>query len=185
MARARCFVIGGRRWYTSWGKWVRGWAIFFFLGGDSVYSSIVPASLCGDVHERRVYICELFEDGWIPDPCKVCLFLKIGILILVSAVPGYFPCAWKLVGQSLCSMLQRNIADRCHPRVAAESTRSRRRVKKLERPNLLVTTIRQGGRGAKAVGKYISVGGVAGARHHHAFHFGFTIFSLISEKTKF
>lgn len=48
--------------------------LFLFLGGDLVYSSIVLAPLCGDVHKRRVYICEILEeDGCFnPDPCKAC-----------------------------------------------------------------------------------------------------------------
>jgi hypothetical protein len=49
-------------------------------GGELVYSSIVLAPLCGDVHKGRVYICGLFEEGWIPnpdpDPCNVC-FLSL------------------------------------------------------------------------------------------------------------
>uniref|UniRef100_A0A0A9ANX2 Uncharacterized protein n=1 Tax=Arundo donax TaxID=35708 RepID=A0A0A9ANX2_ARUDO len=50
---------------------------YIFHGGDLVYSTTVLAPLCGNVHKRRVYICELFENGWIPDPCKVCLFLEV------------------------------------------------------------------------------------------------------------
>jgi hypothetical protein len=53
---------------------------FLIFGGDLVYSSIVLAPLCGDVHKGRVYTCGLFEEGWIPDPgpcpCKVC-FLNL------------------------------------------------------------------------------------------------------------
>jgi len=94
--------VGG--WYTSWGNGQEGGHFFFTVGGDLVYSSIVLAPLCGDVHKGRVYICGLFEEGWIPnpdpDPCKVCsldlemekvccLFLEMELMILL----GIFPCA--------------------------------------------------------------------------------------------
>ena len=86
------------------GRRVGYFLIFFTVGGDLVYSSIVLAPLCGDVHKGRVYICGLFEEGWIPnpdpDPCKVCffnlemekvccLFLEMELMILL----GIFPCA--------------------------------------------------------------------------------------------
>lgn len=52
--------------------------LFFSLVVTWYTSSIVLAPLCGDVHKRRVYICEfLEEDGYL-------------ILILARFVP-YFP----------------------------------------------------------------------------------------------
>lgn len=57
MVRVRCFVIGVGGWYTSWQGMGKRVGYFCFLGGDLVYSSIVLAPLCGDVHKRRVYIC--------------------------------------------------------------------------------------------------------------------------------
>jgi hypothetical protein len=66
-----------RGWYTSWRGMGKRVGYFFSLGGDLVYSSIVLASLCGDVHKRRVYIGVFLEGNGIldPDPCKVCSLL--------------------------------------------------------------------------------------------------------------
>jgi hypothetical protein len=88
----RCFVIGvgdGIR-PGEMGKRVR-YLFFFWLGGESVYSSIVVlAPLCGDVHKSWVYICELLGmHGWMPDPCNVS-FLSLGMeffLARVTVVP--------------------------------------------------------------------------------------------------
>lgn len=73
MVRVRCFVIGVGDGIRPGVEWARRWAIFS-LGGDLVYSSIVLAPLCGDVHKRRVYIGVFLEEDGIldPDPCKVC-----------------------------------------------------------------------------------------------------------------
>jgi len=94
---------------------------FFSLGGDLVYSSIVLAPLCGDVHKRRVYIGVFLEEDGIldPDPCKVCSpppFSWKWKRVVASSwkwnsdpgvyvVPGYFDVVRNLDAQLCCVAL--------------------------------------------------------------------------------
>jgi len=94
---------------------------FFSLGGDLVYSSIVLAPLCGDVHKRRVYIGVFLEEDGIldPDPCKVCSpppFSWKWKRVVASSwkwnsdpgvyvVPGYFDVVGNLDAQLCCVAL--------------------------------------------------------------------------------
>lgn len=81
MREVRYFIIGGRGDGILPGRNGQEGALFFLFFLPLVvtwYTLVLYAPLCGDVHKGRVYICGLFEEGWMPnpdpDPRKVCFF---------------------------------------------------------------------------------------------------------------